>query len=65
MPQLPSGRLMAIIRGQVLEPGTRRFPCPDGHFWFQTADLAINAPPYRRDQEILCDFVHAPVPQSV
>ena len=65
MPQLPSGRLMAISRGHILEPGTRWFPCPDGHFWFQTPDLAINAPPYQRDQEILCDFVHAPVPQSV
>lgn len=65
MPQLPSGRLMAISRGHILEPGTRWFPCPDGHFWFQTPDLAINAPPYQRDQEILCDFVHAPVPRSV
>ena len=65
MPQLPSGRLMAISQGHILEPGTRWFPCPEGHFWFQTPDLAINAPPYQRDQEILCDFVHAPVPQSV
>lgn len=65
MPQLPSGRRMAISYGHILEPGTRWFPCPDGHFWFQTPDVAINAPPYQRDQEILCDFVHAPVPQSV
>lgn len=64
MPQLPSGRRMAVGRMHILKPGTQWFACPEGHFWYQTPDLAINAPPFQRDQTVICDVVHAPVPQS-
>ncbi|MCX5652650.1 MAG: hypothetical protein NTU45_14875 [Planctomycetota bacterium] len=65
MPQFPSGRRMAVGRMHILKPGTQWFACPEGHFWYQTPDLAINAPPFQRDQTVICDFVHAPVPRSV
>lgn len=65
MPRLPSGRSFGVNRDHILEPGTRWFACPAGHFWYQTPDLAINAPPFHRDQTVLCDFVHAPVPASI
>jgi tetratricopeptide (TPR) repeat protein len=64
LPLLPSGRLAGIIAGHILEPGRPWFPCPDGHFWFETPDFAINAPPFERDQDVICSIVHAPVPQS-
>ena len=65
MPQLPSGREVGVSRQHILEPGTQWFACPEGHFWFSTPDLAINAPPFQRDQQVVCDFVHAPVPASI
>jgi hypothetical protein len=64
MPLLPSGRLAGIIAWHIFEPGRPWFPCPDGHFWFETPDFAINAPPFERDQDVICSIVHAPVPQS-
>jgi len=64
MPLLPSGRLAGIIAWHIFEPGRPWFPGPDGHFWFETPDFAINAPPFERDQDVICSIVHAPVPQS-
>jgi len=50
--------------GHIIEPGTQMFTCPEGHYWFQKADRAINAPPYQPDQPVLCDFKHAPCPTT-
>lgn len=65
MPVLPSGRKFGISINHILEPGTQWFPCPEGHFWYRTPDLALNAPPYHPEQDILCDIVHAPCPETV
>ncbi|MEY2714178.1 MAG: hypothetical protein RIT24_521 [Planctomycetota bacterium] len=65
MPVLPSGRKFGISINHILEPGTQWFRCPEGHFWYRTPDLALNAPPYHPEQEILCDVVHAPCPQTI
>jgi tetratricopeptide (TPR) repeat protein len=48
----------------IIEPGTQMFTCPEGHYWFQQADRALNAPPYQPDQQVLCDFKHAPCPTT-
>ena len=64
MPTLPSGRAFALSMGHIIEPGTQMFTCPEGHYWFQKADRAINAPPYQPDQPVLCDFKHAPCPTT-
>jgi len=65
MPELPSGRQLALSRAHILAPGTRRFACPEKHFWYQTPDLAINPPPYGpREGDIIMDFAHAPVPEN-
>jgi tetratricopeptide (TPR) repeat protein len=50
--------------GHIIEPGTQMFTCPEGHYWFQQADRAMNAPPYQPDQPVLCDFKHAPCPTT-
>ena len=65
MPVLPSGRRFGLARSHILEPGTQWFECPEGHFWYQTPDLAINAPPFHPEQQVVCDFVHAPCPTTV
>ena len=64
MPTLPSGRAFALSMGHIIEPGTQMFTCPEGHYWFQQADRALNAPPYQPDQQVLCDFKHAPCPTT-
>ncbi len=64
MPTLPSGRAFALSMGHIIEPGTQMFTCPEGHYWFQKADRAMNAPPYQPDQPVLCDFKHAPCPTT-
>ena len=50
--------------GHIIEPGTQMFTCPEGHYWFQQADRAMNAPPYQPEQTVLCDFKHAPCPTT-
>ncbi len=64
MPDLPSGRRFAISCQHILPAGTEWFECPPGHFWYQTPDLAINAPPFHPEQEIICDIVHAACPTT-
>lgn len=64
MPQLPSGLKIAISRHAILEPNREFFRCPEGNFWYQTPDLAINRPPFPRGAQIIMDFAHAPVPAS-
>jgi hypothetical protein len=61
---LPSGRRAAITSGHILRIEAALCACPEGHFWFQTPDLAINAPPVRFGQDVICDYAHAPVPES-
>jgi tetratricopeptide (TPR) repeat protein len=65
MPTLPSGRMVGLRADHILEPGTQWFECPEGHFWYQTPDLALNAPPFHPEQQVICDFVHAPCPTTV
>ena len=64
MPQLPSGLKLAISNAAILEPSREFFKCPEGHFWYQTPDLAINRPPFPRGGQIIMDFAHAPVPEN-
>ena len=64
MPTLPSGRVLALSMVHIIEPGTKMFTCPEGHYWFQQADRVLNAPPYQPDQQVLCDFKHAPCPTT-
>ena len=65
MPELPSGRQLALSRAHILEPGTRCFACPEKHFWYQTPDLVINPPPYGpHEGNIIMDFAHARVPED-
>ena len=64
MPTRPSGRVRALSMTHILEPGVQMFSCPEGHYWFQEPDRALNAPPFQRDMEVLCDFVHAPCPTT-
>ena len=64
MPTLPSGRVLALSMHHILEPGFKMFACPEGHYWFQEPDRALNAPPFQRDMDVLCDFVHAPCPTT-
>ncbi|MBW2271601.1 MAG: hypothetical protein JRH16_23885, partial [Deltaproteobacteria bacterium] len=65
MPQLPSGRQLAISHANVIAPGTHCFACPEKHFWYRTPDLAINPPPYGPlEGDIIMDFAHAQVPEN-
>ena len=64
MPLLPSGKDFYIGNVLILEPNNNFFECPEGHFWYQTPDLAINRPPFVRGRQIILDFVHAPVPKD-
>ncbi len=64
MPLLPSGKNFYISNNLILEPNNNFFTCPEGHFWYQTPDLAINAPPFEIGPQIIMDFAHAPVPVS-
>ena len=64
MPTLPSGRVFAISKQHILPPGIVTFKCPEGHFWFQQLDREICPPPLEPDEEVLCDFVHAPCPST-
>lgn len=64
MPTLPSGRTIALAMSHILEPGTQMFSCPPGHYWYQTPDRTLNAPPFQPGQEILCSFEHAPCPTT-
>jgi len=64
MPTLPSGRVLALSMHHILEPGVQMFSCPEGHYWYQEPDRALNAPPFQRDMDVLCDFVHAPCPTT-
>lgn len=65
MPVLPSGRRFGVSDAHILVPGTLWFECPEGHFWYQTPDLAINAPPFHPEQQVVCDVVHAPCPSTL
>ena len=64
MPTLPSGKQFAVSRDCIKDLGANWFNCPEGHFWYETPDCAINPPPYKKGTEILSDFKHAPVPES-
>ncbi len=64
MPKLPSGKLLAISRDTIVENDNNFFRCPDGHFWYQTPDLAINRPPFPEGEAIIMDFAHAPAPAT-
>ena len=64
MPKLPSGMNLFISNMLALEPNINFFECPEGHFWYQTPDLAINKPPFESGRQIILDFVHAPVPKD-
>ena len=64
MPTLPSGRVLALSMNHILKPGVQMFTCPEGHYWYQEPDRALSAPPFQRDMDVLCDFVHAPCPTT-
>jgi tetratricopeptide (TPR) repeat protein len=64
LPQLPSGRMVGLSRECIVEPGAIRARCPEGHFWLETPDLSVHAPPFAREGEILRHVVHAPLPKS-
>ena len=51
MPTLPSGRVLALSMNHILEPGVQMFACPEGHYWYQEPDRALNAPPFQRDMD--------------
>ena len=46
MPLLPSGIDIYISNELILEPTQHPAGCPEGHFWRQMPDLAINQPPF-------------------
>jgi hypothetical protein len=66
MPTLPSGISLALSAAPIPERlGPDWFSCPEGHFWYETPDVALSPPPYTpQTQDILMDFKHAPVPTS-
>jgi tetratricopeptide (TPR) repeat protein len=64
MPTLPSGKALAISRDTIVENDNDFFRCPDGHFWHQTPDLAINRPPFPEGEPIIMDFAHALAPAT-
>lgn len=64
MPTLPSGRALALSKHHIMPAGVVTFRCPEGHFWFQQLDRKICPPPLKPDEEVLCDFVHAPCPAT-
>ena len=64
MPTLPSGKEFGLSRQSLFDHGGNWFKCPDGHFWYWTPDLDINAPPFENGQEIIRDAAHAPVPRD-
>jgi hypothetical protein len=53
MPTLPSGRVLALSMNHILDPGVQMFSCPEGHYWYQEPDRALNAPPFQRDMDVL------------
>jgi hypothetical protein len=66
MPLLPSGLKFAISRDALFYHGGNWFKCPEGHFWYWTADVDIMGPgPYCSEATILRSAVHAPVPATV
>lgn len=64
MPTLPNGQRLGLSLESIMPPGFQFFPCPPGHFWHQRVDVNICGRPLVKDQEVLRDFVHSPVPQS-
>ena len=65
MPTLPSGLKLALLIDHIMEPDLNWFRAPEGHFWYEVPDLAVNAPPFAPDQESLQQYVTAPVPRTV
>ncbi|HHU16487.1 MAG TPA: hypothetical protein GXZ62_15005 [Lentisphaerae bacterium] len=66
MPELPSGLRLYISKLAVVDFQGRTdwFRCPSGHFWFMTPNLTVSAPPYSPSDEIVFDFLSAPVPTT-
>lgn len=66
MPQLPSGIKLYLSKLSVIdfERHTEWFRCPEGHFWFMTPNLSVSLPPYKPTDEIVLDFLSAPIPKS-
>ena len=66
MPTLPSGLTIGIGHQAIPKSvGSDWFKCPEGHFWYKRPDISITPPPYDGTTEILEDWVHAPVPESI
>jgi tetratricopeptide (TPR) repeat protein len=64
MPLLPSGKNLYISRALILDPDPNFFNCPEGHFWYRTADTLISPPPYPPGTQVVMGFAHAPVPKD-
>lgn len=66
MPILPSGLTIGIGYQAIPETvGANWFKCPEGHFWFKRPNVSITPPPYDGTMQILEDWGHALVPQTV
>ena len=66
MPELPSGLKLYVSKLAVIDFQNRTdwFRCQPGHFWFMTPNLTLSPPPYAPTDEIIFDFLSAPIPTS-
>jgi hypothetical protein len=66
MPELPSGQKLYISKLSVIDFQGRAdwFRCPAGHFWFMTPNLTLSPTPFSPRDEIIFDFLSAPVPTT-
>ena len=63
---LPSGLKVSLALNAILDLNSKDswYNCPSGDFWFITPNLSVASPPYLPTQEIVCDYLSAPVPGS-
>lgn len=66
MPELPSGLRLYLAKLSIIDFQGRTdwFRCPPGHFWFMTPNLSLSSPPFSPTDEIIFDFLSAPVPTT-
>ncbi len=61
---LPSGILIGSSALHIMEPDRNWVRAPENHFWHSIPDEDISPPPYTRDDTIMMQYVHAPIPES-